>query len=33
VGDAHARSYFGLDDARVSRGGGEHLTRTSMVTI
>jgi len=33
LGDAHARSYFGLGDARVSRGGVEHLTRASMVTI
>jgi hypothetical protein len=33
LGDAHARSYFGLDNACVSRGGVEHLTRASMVTI
>jgi hypothetical protein len=33
LGDAHARSYFGLGDACMSRGGVEHLTRASTVAI
>ena len=33
LGDAHTRSYSGLGDARVSRGGVEHPTRASMVTL